>query len=59
LGHSVSLGALVIALALTVVQTAYLHWENKKRDRGERDHRLAEENVHLLGHRHPSFRYTL
>ncbi|KAK3994184.1 putative transporter [Cladorrhinum sp. PSN332] len=59
LGHSISVGALVITLLLTGVQIAYLRWENKKRDRGERDVRLLEGNMHRLGHRHPSFRYTL
>lgn len=59
LGHSISLGALVITLFLTGVLVVYLGWENKKRDRGERDVRLVEGDAHRLGHRHPSFRYTL
>ncbi|KAF1846006.1 MFS general substrate transporter [Cucurbitaria berberidis CBS 394.84] len=59
LGHSVSLGALVLTLVLALAQIMYLNWENKKRDRGERDDRLLQENVGQLGHRHPSFRYTL
>ncbi|KAK5655800.1 hypothetical protein OQA88_5338 [Cercophora sp. LCS_1] len=59
LGHSISLGALVITLILTCAQIAYLSWENKKRDCGDRDARLVEDNSHRLGHRHPRFRYTL
>ncbi|KAK4183016.1 putative transporter [Podospora australis] len=59
LGHSISLGALVITLFLTGIQVAYLGWENRKRDRGDRDARLVEGDAHRLGHRHPSFRYTL
>ncbi|KAK0719046.1 major facilitator superfamily domain-containing protein [Apiosordaria backusii] len=59
LGHSISLGALVITLFLTGLQVSYLSWENGKRDKGERDVRLVEGNVHRLGHRHPAFRYTL
>jgi hypothetical protein len=59
LGHAVSLGALVITVILAVAQVLYLHWENKKRDRGERDERLGQENEGRLGHRHPNFRYTL
>ncbi|CAO2649150.1 Nn.00g100990.m01.CDS01 [Neocucurbitaria sp. VM-36] len=59
LGHSVSLGALVLTLFLALAQIMYLGWENKKRDKGERDDRLLQENVERLGHRHPSFRYTL
>jgi hypothetical protein len=38
---------------------AYLRWENKKRERGDRDHRLVEGKVEDLGNRHPAFRYTL
>jgi hypothetical protein len=59
LGHAVSLGALVITVILSIAQMVYLRWENKKRDRGERDDRLAQENEGKLGHRHPNFRYTL
>ncbi|KAK3374541.1 MFS transporter-like protein [Podospora didyma] len=59
LGHSISLGALGLTLILTVAQMVYLKWENRKRDAGERDIRLVQENAMKLGHRHPSFRYTL
>ncbi|KAK3331317.1 MFS transporter-like protein [Apodospora peruviana] len=59
LGHSISLGALVMTLILTCAQIAYLRWENKKRERGERDDRLLQDDAHLLGDRHPLFRYTL
>ncbi|KAK4227808.1 MFS transporter-like protein [Podospora fimiseda] len=58
-GHAISVGALVITLLLTGVQMTYLRWENRKRDRGERDLRLFQGDVHRLGHRHPSFRYTI
>ncbi|OAL06881.1 MFS general substrate transporter [Phaeosphaeriaceae sp. SRC1lsM3a] len=59
LGHAVSLGALVLTVILATAQVFYLQWENKKRDKGERDHRLVEEIESKLGHRHPNFRYTL
>jgi sugar phosphate permease len=59
LGHAVSLGALVITVILAVAQVVYLRWENKKRDRGERDGRLVQDHGGSLGHRHPNFRYTL
>ncbi|KAH9860612.1 hypothetical protein J1614_011943, partial [Plenodomus biglobosus] len=59
LGHSISLGALVITIVLSVVQIAYLSWENKKRARGDRDDRLLQDSGEKLGHLHPSFRYTL
>jgi hypothetical protein len=59
LGHSVSLGALVITIVLVAAQIFYLGWENKKRERGERDDRLLQADTDKLGHRHPSFRFTL
>ena len=59
LGHSVSLGALAITMVLVAAQIAYLGWENKKRERGERDDRLLQGNADKLGHRHPNFRLTL
>jgi uncharacterized membrane protein YidH (DUF202 family) len=59
LGHAVSLGALIITVVLASAQVAYLRWENNKRDRGERDERLDQDNAGRLGHRHPNFRYTL
>ncbi|KAJ4982846.1 hypothetical protein SVAN01_11666 [Stagonosporopsis vannaccii] len=58
LGHSVCLGAMACCFVLTGAQMAYLRWENKKRDRGERDERLGADDGRL-GHRHPGFRYTL
>ncbi|KAK0623998.1 MFS transporter-like protein [Immersiella caudata] len=59
LGHSISLGALVITLFLTCAQIGYLEWENRKRERGDRDERLLQDDTHRLGHRHPRFKYTL
>lgn len=59
LGHSLSLGALVLCLITVCAQMMYCHWENRKRERGDRDERLLLGAEHLLGHRHPAFRYTL
>lgn len=60
LGHSVSLGALVLCLITVCAQMAYCRWENGKREGGDRDHRInGGEDPYLLGHRHPAFRYTL
>lgn len=60
LGHSVSLGSLVLCLVTVFVQMAYCRWENRKRERGDRDERLLDgESQHFLGHRHPAFKYTL
>ncbi|KAH8894339.1 MFS general substrate transporter [Thozetella sp. PMI_491] len=59
LGHSVSLGSLILCWVTVCLQMLYCRWENRKRDRGERDARLTETSTYYLGHRHPSFRYTL
>lgn len=49
-------GAFVIAGLLIL----YTKWENKQRDAGKRDHRLeglSEDEIAVLGSRHPAFRY--
>jgi hypothetical protein len=53
---------MVIILVLTVVTMVYMKWENAKRARGERDHRLdglTPAEKAQLGHLHPKFRYKL
>ncbi|KAJ9627538.1 hypothetical protein H2204_009577 [Knufia peltigerae] len=60
LGHALNLGALACAFLLAVSAVAYYRWENKKRDRGERDHRLTgltDQQQKDLGSSHPEFRY--
>lgn len=60
LGHSVSLGSLVLCLVTVCAQMAYCRWENGKRESGQRDFRISDGgNLYWLGHRHPAFRYTL
>ncbi|EOA80957.1 uncharacterized protein SETTUDRAFT_24469 [Exserohilum turcica Et28A] len=59
LGHSISLGALVITIFLAAAQCAYLSWENKNREQSQRDGRLLQSDAGRLGHRHPNFRFTL
>ena len=59
LGHSVSLGGLVLTFILAIVTMGYLRWENKKRGNGDRNGRLLQPDADRLGHRHPKFRYTL
>lgn len=59
LGHSVSLGALIICTFVVCGQILYLGWENKKRARGDRDHRLTQSNADRLGHCHPKYMYTI
>ena len=60
IGHTINLGAQVVVLCLALFGIGYCTWENKKRDRGERDHRLqglTEQEKTDLGHHHPEFRY--
>lgn len=57
-GFGTTLGLLwICALACTVLFFG-VRAENKKRDRGERDWRLEEEDADNLGDDHPHFRYT-
>ena len=57
-GYGTALGLLwVTALSCTVLLLGVM-WENKKRDRGERDYRLEEPDADNLGDDHPHFRFT-
>ncbi|KAL8868989.1 MAG: hypothetical protein Q9174_004608 [Haloplaca sp. 1 TL-2023] len=58
-GHSINIGMLVLSLILSTGHILYARWENGKRERGDRDHRLMEGAQGELGYRHPSFRYTM
>ena len=60
-GHSINVGAQAVAAAVSVLGIVYVRWENRKRARGARDHRLQDlttpEEARKLGHHHPKFRY--
>ena len=58
-GHSINIGMLVLSLILSTSTILYCRWENAKRAKGDRDHRLSEGEPGLLGHQHPTFRYTI
>ena len=58
LGHSINIGALVLAIVTVSLGIMYNTWENRKRDGGGRDDRLSEDQSRL-GHRHPHYRYTI
>lgn len=58
-GHAINTGMLVLSLCLTTTTIIYVKRENHKRERGERDYILREGEENMLGHRHPSFRYTI
>lgn len=58
-GYSVSLGVILLCIATCTVFFFGLRAENKRRDRGERDHRLQEPDADNLGDDHPNWRYAL
>jgi MFS family permease len=57
-GYGTGLALLLLGFVLCTVFWYGLRWENKKRDRGERDYRLALAEVNNLGDDHPAFRYN-
>jgi len=61
-GSKVNLGGSVAIAVSVVAVTLWIHLENRKRDRGERNYRLegkTEEEIADLGHLHPDFRYQI
>jgi len=58
-GYSVSLAVIVLCALICTGFYLGLRAENKKRERGERDHRLQEEDADNLGDDHPDWRYAL
>ncbi|TIA13193.1 MFS general substrate transporter [Aureobasidium pullulans] len=57
-GYGVGLGFLWVCGVGCVVLFLGVIWENRKRDKGERDWRLQGEDVDNLGDDHPSFRFA-
>ena len=59
-GYGVSLGLMWVSGIACTILFIGMKLENKKRERGERDSRLAlpKEEVENLGDDHPSFRFT-
>jgi len=60
-GHAINLGGQILAFLVGCIGIAYCTWENRKREKGERNHilnSLKEEEKRGLGHRHPEFVYT-
>ncbi|KAJ2927563.1 hypothetical protein H1R20_g9531, partial [Candolleomyces eurysporus] len=61
-GNSIVLAAVTCSCLVAIGLTFYIKWENAKRDRGERDHRLegkTPEEIEQMGYRHPRFRYQI
>lgn len=59
-GYGVSMGFMALALAAATIFFAGISWENRKRDRGERDTRydLPADEKDNLGDDHPAFRFV-
>ncbi|KAH6692276.1 MFS transporter [Plectosphaerella plurivora] len=60
-GISTCIAFQVVGIITAIVMMVACRWENRQRDLGKRDDRrdLPEEEVRMLGERHPDFRYTL
>ncbi|KAH8711777.1 MFS transporter prlL [Beauveria bassiana] len=61
-GHLVNFGGSCILYLTIGVTTLYLRRENRARDEGQRDDRLAdatEDEKWTLGHSHPEYRFTV
>lgn len=59
-GHWINVGTSCGAMLLAACGIAYTKWENKRRNKGERNERLAnltDDEKNVLGYRHPEFRY--
>ncbi|KAL9119320.1 MAG: hypothetical protein Q9187_004129 [Circinaria calcarea] len=57
-GYAVSCGLIVVAALGLTAFVWVLKWENRKRERGERNWRLGEADADNLGDDHPSFRFV-
>ncbi|KAH6975707.1 major facilitator superfamily domain-containing protein [Ilyonectria destructans] len=57
-GYGTSLGMLWLCGGCCTGMFLGSLWENKKRDRGERDYRLTQPDSDNLGDDHPTFRFT-
>jgi Fungal trichothecene efflux pump (TRI12) len=59
-GYGVSLACIWLTVVTSTLFVLGLKWENKKRDRGERDWRLQlpADEVQNLGDDHPSWRFS-
>ncbi|KAF6747659.1 major facilitator superfamily domain-containing protein [Ephemerocybe angulata] len=61
-GNLANLSACSAIFVIVSLTALYIAWENRKRARGDRDHRLeglSEKETMRLGYRHPRFRYQI
>jgi hypothetical protein len=57
-GYGVGFGLLGVSAAACTLLFFGVRRENRKRDRGDRDYRLARPDAHNLGDDHPHWRFT-
>lgn len=57
IGNALNLSTGSSAFILAALIMLYMLRENKVRAEGKRDHRLNGKDIHLLGSKHPEFRY--
>lgn len=57
-GYGTSLGLVWLCGIGCTIFLVGVMWENKRRERGERDYRLEGEDADNLGDDHPHFRFT-
>ena len=57
-GYSTALALIWVCAVSCTVFLVGLMWENRKRDRGDTDHRLEGPDADNLGDSHPHFRFT-
>ncbi|KAJ1960482.1 transporter [Dipsacomyces acuminosporus] len=59
-GHAANVGIQCAVIVLTILLAILLKRANKKRDENPQDiSHLSENEVKMLGHKHPDFRYSL
>ncbi|KAM0754322.1 MFS general substrate transporter [Meredithblackwellia eburnea MCA 4105] len=59
-GNALNVGCTTSAFLIAALLIWYTKWENRQREEGRRDHRLeglSQDQIDLLGHSHPQFRY--
>ncbi|KAF1810641.1 MFS general substrate transporter [Eremomyces bilateralis CBS 781.70] len=57
-GYRVNTTLICLCLVFCTAMFIGVRWENRKRDRGERDYRLQKEDADNLGDDHPSWRLS-
>jgi len=57
-GFGTAMGLLCFCAIMATLMFLGLKFENRKRDRGDRDYRLDESSLDNMGDDHPSFRFT-